>query len=628
MDRNIARLRNGLQIDGRDDISGVTTVTQDENGKITIAKGATVPTDATAGYAKGCIFIDTNGGVSSTFYVNEGDATSCDFNVSAGGASTTFVALTDTPNNYTAAGDKIVKVNTGATALEFVDVSGDVDMNAAGVFSIASGVIVNDDIKSDAAIAFSKLAALPSANLLVGSAGNVATAVALTGDVSITNAGLTSVTDLTITNEAQGDILYRNATNWVRLAAGTNGYFLKTQGAGANPTWAVPEVGIANAIANGATLADSGAFDAVLAFTQQTVSQPTLTVPDFAGANDTFAFLALQQTFTNKILTDTSVKFGATGALTKALAFLLSGATAGKTATIASSHTDDRTITLPDATDTLVGKATTDTFTNKTLTDATCIFGANGALTKTLGLDLSGATADKKMTIASPHSDNRTLTLPDATDTLVGKATADTFTNKTLTDTTCIFGANGALTKTLGLDLSGATADKKMTVASPHTDNRTLTLPDATDTLVGKATSDTLTNKTIDADGTGNVISNINGDELDPVAGTTGTYGIPVVIPIVNSGSGDINVFAGNVPFKCQVIDAWAIATKGCSGSWKLNDGTADITTNVAYGVDTTVSRMAILDDSKMLLSGEPLHLISSDATDTAIVYVSVLRIA
>lgn len=37
---------------------------------------------------------------------------------------------------------------------------------------------------------------------------------------------------------AQGDILYRNASGWVRLGAGTNGQYLKTQGAGANPVWA------------------------------------------------------------------------------------------------------------------------------------------------------------------------------------------------------------------------------------------------------------------------------------------------------------------------------------------------------------------------------------------------------
>lgn len=37
---------------------------------------------------------------------------------------------------------------------------------------------------------------------------------------------------------AQGDLLYRNATGWARLGAGTSGFFLKTQGAGADPLWA------------------------------------------------------------------------------------------------------------------------------------------------------------------------------------------------------------------------------------------------------------------------------------------------------------------------------------------------------------------------------------------------------
>lgn len=36
----------------------------------------------------------------------------------------------------------------------------------------------------------------------------------------------------------QGNILYRNGSNWTVLAPGTSGQFLKTQGAGANPTWA------------------------------------------------------------------------------------------------------------------------------------------------------------------------------------------------------------------------------------------------------------------------------------------------------------------------------------------------------------------------------------------------------
>lgn len=37
---------------------------------------------------------------------------------------------------------------------------------------------------------------------------------------------------------AQGDVLYYTGSAWSNLAAGTSGYYLKTQGALANPTWA------------------------------------------------------------------------------------------------------------------------------------------------------------------------------------------------------------------------------------------------------------------------------------------------------------------------------------------------------------------------------------------------------
>jgi len=42
---------------------------------------------------------------------------------------------------------------------------------------------------------------------------------------------------------AQGDVLYFDNAKWARLAPGTSGQFLKTQGASANPVWA-DEVGI------------------------------------------------------------------------------------------------------------------------------------------------------------------------------------------------------------------------------------------------------------------------------------------------------------------------------------------------------------------------------------------------
>ena len=58
---------------------------------------------------------------------------------------------------------------------------------------VLSGTIANADIAAGAAIAFSKLAPLTSANILVGNGSNVATSVALSGDVTITNAGVATV---------------------------------------------------------------------------------------------------------------------------------------------------------------------------------------------------------------------------------------------------------------------------------------------------------------------------------------------------------------------------------------------------------------------------------------------------
>jgi hypothetical protein len=49
--------------------------------------------------------------------------------------------------------------------------------------------------------------------------------------------GAVDGTVINITSQAQGDIIYRGASSWDRLAAGTAGMVLKTAGAAANPYW-------------------------------------------------------------------------------------------------------------------------------------------------------------------------------------------------------------------------------------------------------------------------------------------------------------------------------------------------------------------------------------------------------
>jgi hypothetical protein len=53
---------------------------------------------------------------------------------------------------------------------------------------------------------------------------------------------------ITIPSQAQGDVLYRGASAWERLPAGTNGQLLRTNGAAANPSWqSVPVQGTSQA---------------------------------------------------------------------------------------------------------------------------------------------------------------------------------------------------------------------------------------------------------------------------------------------------------------------------------------------------------------------------------------------
>jgi len=90
-------------------------------------------------------------------------------------------------------------------------VTGDVTISNAGVTSIAAGAIVNADINATAAIAFSKLAALNSGNILVGNSSNAAASVPMTGDVTISNAGVTTV--VSGTTSTAGKVQLSTATN-------------------------------------------------------------------------------------------------------------------------------------------------------------------------------------------------------------------------------------------------------------------------------------------------------------------------------------------------------------------------------------------------------------------------------
>ncbi|NLE61607.1 MAG: hypothetical protein GX616_24910 [Planctomycetes bacterium] len=81
--------------------------------------------------------------------------------------------------------------------------------------SIVDDSIVNADVNTSAAIAFSKLAALTSGQILVGNGSNVASAVTPSGDVTLTNAGVATVADRVVEpfQHRPVDYVYTNYMN-------------------------------------------------------------------------------------------------------------------------------------------------------------------------------------------------------------------------------------------------------------------------------------------------------------------------------------------------------------------------------------------------------------------------------
>lgn len=83
---------------------------------------------------------------------------------------------------------------------------------------IADGTIVNADINASAAIDYSKLATLTAGNIVLGDASNVATSTAVTGDVTISNAGVTAISSGVIVD---ADINASAAISGSKIVAGT-----------------------------------------------------------------------------------------------------------------------------------------------------------------------------------------------------------------------------------------------------------------------------------------------------------------------------------------------------------------------------------------------------------------------
>ena len=224
--------------------------------------------------------------------------------------------------------------------------------------------------------------------------------------------------------------------------------------------------------------ATDDAYETVLAITDPTADR-TITFPNATG---TVSTTTATETLTNKTLTSPTINGGTfsgtftgtqdlTGVvLSGASPLVFEGATADayETTLTFTDPTADRVITMPNATDTLVGKATTDTFTNKSID-----LGTN---------TLTGSLAEWNTALQSESFASLT-----GSETLKNKV----FTSPTINEWTFVSGNTmSGLTTDSTIVFEGATADAyetSLNVTDPTAD-RVITIPDATMTCVTTAT--------------------------------------------------------------------------------------------------------------------------------------------
>ena len=431
-------------------------------------------------------------------------------------------------------------------------------------------------------------------NTLSGTLGEFNTAlqgdsfVSLTGSETLTNKQLTSPTIAEIVGTGGIEL---DAVQDITLDAGGGDVFLKDDGT-----------------TFGSLTNSSG---------ELIVKSGTTTALTFSGANLTAAG---NVTVSGNLTVSGTTTTVDSSTINIQNAFVFEGATADSFETTLTTvdPTADRTISLPNATTTLVAKDTTDSLTNKTLTTPVIAeIDSNSSITLDAATDIildAGeqdiilkddgtefgrfSNSSGQLVIKSSSSSTAALTMSGANVQVEGNLTVigtsstqgSTITlGNSATDTIALTG-----TITGSLVFEGSTDDSFETTLTPGNPSSdiTLTLPSsASDTLVGKATTDTLTNKSIDLDS--NTVSGsltefntaLQGDSFVSLTGsetlTNKTLTSPALTTPAITGN---TTTTGNIIFEGSTADSFETTLT-------VTDPTADRTVTLPNATDTLVGK-------------------------------------
>ncbi len=114
--------------------------------------------------------------------------------------------------------------------------------DVGGVGNVLSN-IVDSNLSASAAVSFSKLHSLTSAHTLIGSAGNVATDTAVTGDISLSNAGVTAYSGTVPINKGGTGQTTANTSLNALLPSQTSNNLKVLKTDGTNTSWAAAATG-------------------------------------------------------------------------------------------------------------------------------------------------------------------------------------------------------------------------------------------------------------------------------------------------------------------------------------------------------------------------------------------------